>query len=259
MNKLTSFKIFLDENKKLYINANTRHGKTLLASILALFFLETHPNFHIISNYTLNIYNKKTNKKMTTKSKYSIFPYSKLMEGNFLVIIDDFVRVKRYLQNFGNVLAVFSGKLNVYIYMTLHYYTHLSRENRILFNSEVQVDLKNLIYNESIHKFELSEKSKLNAYFYNTNTEMLERKESFINLLDFINGNIEFKNVYVKDYLYDTFEIVDFISDRKIIYKEILKWSKTEKDIKTNLDMLCKTESKFDKYYKELIKLKNKI
>jgi len=92
--KTLNFLEFLDLNKKIYFNMNTGKGKTLIASIIALLFLELHPDFHIFANFHLNIYNKKTNKSMCSFTPYGILPYTELDKGKFLIILDDFINLK---------------------------------------------------------------------------------------------------------------------------------------------------------------------
>src|SRR3989304_5534213 len=119
---LKDFFQFLSNNKKIYINSNTGKGKTLILTIFALLYANLNPNNKIISNYHLNIYNNQTNESMCEYTKYSLLPFSKLLKGNYLVLIDDFISVKKYLKNFNSVLATLSRKTNIDVMISLHYY-----------------------------------------------------------------------------------------------------------------------------------------
>ena len=258
MTTFDDFCQFVDENKKQYINSNTGKGKTLLASLFALFFLETHPNFSIISNFHLNIYNNKTKKNMCEYTQFGLLPFSKLEKGNYLIILDDFKAIKQYLQNFGSILAILSRKLNVYVLITLHYYTHLSKENREMFNAEILPQLTKLKYNKETHQLELTSKSKLLLTYINPNSLDIIRMDTFNNLLYFVKGNYSLENVYVKGKLYDTFEMVKF-PNPILILKEIAKFSKTKKDIYNNVNLLTKSEKKYKKIVKEIQILKGMV
>jgi hypothetical protein len=252
MNKFQDFCQFIDNNKKLYINSNTGKGKTLLASLLALFFLETHINFKVISNYKLNIYNKKTNKSMCEYTKFGLLPFSKLTKGNYLIIIDDFKAVKQYLKNFGSILAILSRKLNVYVIITLHYYTHMIKENREMFNQEVQIELTKLQYNPKKHQIELTDKSNLKAIFIEPNSLFESKKQIFRNVLRFVKGNIALNNVYIKGKLYNTYEIVEFANQRKII-QEISNFSNSINDLEQNIGLFTSNKREYKSIFNKLM------
>jgi hypothetical protein len=256
--QLLEFCRFIDDNKKTYINANTGKGKTLLASLLALFFLETHPSFKVISNYKLNIFDKKTNKSKCEFTKFGLLPFNKLKEGNYLIIIDDYKAVMKYLENFGSILAIFSRKANIYVIITLHYYTHLTKENREMFNNEILLELTNLIYDYSLHQTVLSIKSKLKAIFLEPSTLEVKRIDNFNNLLFFVKGNYELKNVSVKGFLYNTYEVVGIplFSD---ILKEILNFSNTKRELAQNIQLITKSTIKQEKIFKRLVVQKDFI
>jgi hypothetical protein len=251
MNKLNDFCRFIDENKKLYVNSNTGKGKTLLASLLALFFLETHPNFKIIANYHLNIFDNKTNKSLCEYTPLGLLPFSKLEKGNYLIILDDFKAIKQHLENFGSILAILSRKLNVYVLITLHYYTHLIKENREMFNAEIIPELTSLEYNPNTHQVELTDKSRLRLIYIEPNSLDILRYDVLDNILTFVKGNYQLNNVYVKGKLYDTFEVVKFSNPLKVI-QEIVRFSKTKQDVYDNVNLLTKNQSKFHKIVKQV-------
>lgn len=251
MNKINDFCKFIDQNKKLYVNSNTGKGKTLLASLLGLIFLSTHSNFKIIANYHLNIFDNKTNKSLCEYTPLGLLPFSKLEKGNYLIILDDFKAIKQHLANFGSILAILSRKLNVYVLITLHYYTHLIKENREMFNAEIIPELTNLEYNNIKHQIELTSLSKLKLIYIEPNSLDILRYDVFNNILDFVKGNYQLNNVYVKGKLYDTYEVVKFSNPFKII-NEIVRFSKTEQDIYDNVNLLTKNQTKFHKIVKQV-------
>jgi hypothetical protein len=251
MDKLLKFCQFLDNNKKMYINANTGGGKTLLSSLIALFFLETHFGYRTISNYKLHIYDKITNKSLCEFTKFGLLPFSKLRNGNYLLIIDDFKAVEQYLKNFGSILAILSRKLNIYCLITLHYYTHLVKETREMFNQEITLELTHLVYNIEKHQTELSDKSKLKATFYDTNTLEITNIETFSNVLDFVRGNFSLENVYVKGNLYNTYDMVN-IPNPDTILKEISNYSNDLDSLRDNVNLFTKNESKYHKIVRKI-------
>jgi hypothetical protein len=244
MDKLLKFCQFFDNNKKMYINGNTGRGKTLGASLFALFFLETHPEFKVIANYILNIYSKKTKKSMCEFTKFGLLPFSKLTEGNYLLIIDDFKAVKRYLKNFGSILAIMSRKLNIYCLITLHYYTHLIKENREMFNQEITLEISKLVYNPIKHQTELSNDSKLRISFFETNSLELTNTETFSNVLNFVKGNYSLENVYVKGLLYNTYGMV-YIPNPDNIMREISDFSNDLESLRDNVNLFTSNERQY--------------
>jgi len=253
--KLLDLCEFFDTNKKLYVNGNTGKGKTLDASVLGLIFLETHINFKIIANYHLNIYDIKTNENLCEYSKFGLLPFSRLELGNYLIIIDDFKAVKNFLQNFGNILAVLSRKENIYVIITLHYYTHLEKETRELFNCEIMPMITHLRYNFDKHQIELTDKSSLIMDFLNPSSLDLMRTEKFHNILQFVKGNYSLENVYVKEKLYDTYENVKFTNPTNIL-QEISKFSKSKKDVYQNVNLITKNKSTYKKMVNDVFLLK---
>ena len=241
---------FLDDNKKLYINSNTGKGKTLILSLLALLFIDLFPEYTIIANFHLNIFDKKTKKSKCIYSKYSLLPFSELKKGKFLVLIDDFISVKKDLQNFGSILGTLSRKLNVLVYISLHYYTHLSLENRMLFNYELIPTLF------KIKNGKLTESSKAKVECYETSSLELHYKFPLYNLLELVKGNYTCNNVYVKGQLYDTYELVSFTNERLII-KEIANWSNNIDDIEQNINLITKSKTRYKYLLKEVKNFKN--
>lgn len=256
MTKVDNFLEFLDLNKKIYFNMNTGKGKTLIASIFALLFLELHPNFKVFSNFHLNIWNKKTHEKMTIFTPFGVLPYSELDKGSFLIILDDFINLKNWLQNFTKIIAVLCRKELIYTYITLHYYTHLVKENREIFNLEAIPNITNLIFNPKTHRLELSNKSKIKVYFYDSNTLQFKYKKTFYNILRLINNEFNFENVYINPkelngVLYNSFEVVNTPNER-LILNEVEKWSKNLTDIEKNIDAITKNKKTYKDYVKEL-------
>lgn len=228
---------FLDETEKLYINSNTGKGKTLLLALFSLFFIDSHPNFKGIANFHLNIFDKETGKNKFQFSKYSLLPFNELEKGNWIIIIDDIIAVKQDLQNFGSILGTLSRKLNVYCYISMHYYTHLIRENRQLFQFEI-IPMLTKIRNK---KLTYESKAKLECYI--PDTYDLQCKFHLYNLLELVEGNYSCENVYVKGNLYDTYETVAFSSERKII-QEIANWSNNLDDIEKNVNIITKSRTR---------------
>lgn len=252
MNKIIDFLKFLDLNKKIYFNMNTGKGKTLIASVFALLFLELHPNFHIFANFHLNIWNKKTKKKMTTFTPFGILPYSTLDKGKFLIILDDFINLRNWLQNFTSIIAVLCRKELIYTYITLHYYTHLVKENREIFNLEAIPELTNLHFNYKTHRLELTNESKIYVYFFDSNTLEFQFKKTFYNVLKLIKNELNFKNVYINKnelngLLYNSFEVVNKPNER-LILNEVIKWSKNLSDIENNIDAITKNKKTYKSY-----------
>lgn len=240
---------FLDDNKKLYINSNTGKGKTLVLSLLALLFIDLFPEYTIIANFGLNIFDKKTKKSKCIYSKFGLLPFSELKKGKFLVLIDDFIAVKKDLQNFGSILATLSRKLNILVYISLHYYTHLSLENRMLFNYELIPTLF------KIKNGKLTESSKVNIECYETSSLELHYKFNLFNLLELVKGNYTCNNVFVKGLLYNTYEVVSFSNERLII-QEVAKWSKNLDDIEQNISLITKSRTRYKYLLKEVKKFK---
>ena len=261
MNQILNFLQFLDLNKKIYFNMNTGKGKTLIASIMALLFLELHDDFHIFSNFHLNIWNKKTKKSMCSFTPYGILPYSTLDKGKFLIILDDFINLRHWLQNFTSIIAVLCRKELIYTYITLHFYTHLTKENREIFNLEALPEITNLKFNPNTHNLELSNDSVLKVVFFDSNTLEFKHKKSFFNILRLIKNEFNFKNVYINPnklngLLYNTNEIVNKPNER-LILNEVEKWSKNLKDIEQNIDAITKNKKLYKQYVKEIRERKN--
>lgn len=261
MKEIDDLLLFFDLYKKIYFNMNTGKGKTLIASIMALLFLELHPDFHIFSNFHLNIWNKKTHKSMTTFTSYAILPYSILEKGKFLVIIDDYINLKQWLKNFTSIIAVLCRKDLIYTYITLHYYTQLIKENREIFNLEALPELTHLSFNPLTHNLELTDKSFLKVLFYDSNTLQLLHKKYFYNILRLIKNDFTFKNVYINPkqlngLLYNTNEVVNKPNER-VILNEVEKWSITLKDIENNIDAITTNKKLYKEYVKEIRERKN--
>lgn len=233
---------FLTDNEKLFVNSNTGKGKTLDLSVFALIFMDNNPDFNGIANYHLNIYDIITNKPKFEFSKYGLLPFNRLEKGNWLIMIDDFIAVKKDLQNLGSILGTLARKMNVHFWTSIHYYTHLKPDSRKLFQYEIIPNLT------KIYKGKLTELSKLKLECYIPDTMDLRYKFKINNVLDLVKGNYECKNVYVKGNLYDTYELVPFSSERKIIH-EISTWCKSLDDIEKNVNLLTKNRS----HYKYLV------
>ena len=184
-------------------------------------------------------------------TKFGLLPFSKLVKGNYLIILDDFKAVRKYLKNFGSILAILSRKLNVYVIITLHYYTHLSKENREMFNQEITLEITKLFYNSKTHQNELSNDSSLKILFIEPNSLFETRKEIFRNVLRFVKGNIFLNNVYVKGKLYDTYEVVEFPNKRKVI-QEISNFSKDIDSLEQNIGLFTSNEREYNKIFNQI-------
>lgn len=242
---------------KIIVLNNTGRGKTLIASELALYILNEKKYYKSIGNFHLNIFSNKTNELLHEYTQFGFLPHQKILSGKFLLILDDYISVKQLLRNFNSILARLVRKVDIDVIIIAHYYTHIEKETRELFDYIIEVELKNL----NKEKNRLTNKSIAKTYWFNPinytpyNKE-LKKTKTFYNILECLKPH-KYKNVYVNPnyrngMLYDTFEIVkEALPSTK--EKELLKWSNSKTDLEQNIKLLYKSEKKQIEYMKYIL------
>lgn len=224
---------------RAYINNDSGSGKTLFIAILCLLYAELNPTCHIFANFHLNIYNKKTNKKMTTFSKFGLIPYSRIEKGFCLIALDDFYAL-RNSDFYTSILAILSRRQFIEVYLSIQYYTDITKRVRHLCQFEIVPFLSD-IQNDFLTK-----ESELELRFYNPKSMDLISMTTLYNILDLLENGKDFENVYVKGNLYSTFELVEFDNYTKVI-EYISEISENFDDIEVNANIYYKNERKKDK------------
>ncbi len=198
----------------------------MLAVILAKLYSEQNPNNKIYANFTINLPN------------FNLTPYGFIPMSEFndcLIILDDIASIMTTLKGFTKLIVNASRKGNVNVILTGQYYTQLDRYVRQLAIT--------LIPN------------------YDKERNILKVRESIRPLpeRDEINDPNNYTDYYFKDPisvisgLYDTNEIVPLV-DEKSMLEEILKWSKTKEDLRSNVALWKDSSSAQMQIFKKLEK-----
>lgn len=198
----------------------------MLAVILAKLYSEQNPNNKIYANFTINLPN-------FNLTRFGFIPMSEF--NDCLIILDDIASIMGTLKGFTKLIVNASRKGNVNVILTGQYYTQLDRYVRQLAIT--------LIPN------------------YDKERNILKVRESIRPLpeRDEINDPNNYTDYYFKDPisvisgLYDTKEIVPLV-DEKSMLEEILKWSKTKKDLRSNVALWKDSSSAQMQIFKKLEK-----
>lgn len=198
-------------------------GKTLFATLYAKEYSKLYPNAKIYANYHLKLSN-------VVFTQFGFLPFSELeKEERALIILDDFLAIKNQTSGIMQIIANSSRKLNLDIILTCQYYTMIPKSIREL--SQIVEVWYSKRYDILYVAFQ-----KINDEAKSVEYEMYK-----------VHGAVKL----AKD-LYDTKEIVAFASDMEIA-KEIIKLSKTQKDIDRNVECYTQSETKRKKM-RQLIK-----
>ena len=224
---------------KAYITGNTGTGKTLLAGVFGLYYRQNHniKTHKIYANLGLNI-------PGVVYTQFGFIPYSKVIKGNSLVILDDFKNLGN-MKGFSTYLTTVSRKTNTQIIATVQYYTHIKKEMRDLFDYELIPKLTNLKYNKNKGIEELTSESELSFTPYNPTTlEQTDKTKVIPNILSIIKG------------IYNTREVVK-PSTKRVKIQEIAKFSNNFHDIEVNVGICESSEFKQEKLIKAVCELKD--
>ena len=195
-------------------------GKTLLATLLALDYLESFPNNKIYANYHLNpeIF------KNFTYNSLMLFDYESL--ENCLLILDDIYAIKN--KAFIGVIVNLSRKNNIHVIITAQYYTMVDKLIRSM----------SIVMYPEINR----EKDYMFVSFLNPNqlTGQIRQKFYVKNLSRF----------FTKE-LYDTNEKVEF-QLKSDIYREILKVSTNMRMLEINCQLAFSNKSDRKEAFKVL-------
>lgn len=198
----------------------------MLAVILAKLYSEQNPNNKIYANFTINLPN-------FNLTRFGFIPMSEF--NDCLIILDDIASIMGTLKGFTKLIVNASRKGNVNVILTGQYYTQLDRYVRQLAIT--------LIPN------------------FDKEHNILKVRESIRPLpeRDEINDPNNYTDYYFKDPisvisgLYDTKEIVPLV-DEKSMLEEILKWSKTKEDLRSNVALWKDSSSAQMQIFKKLEK-----
>lgn len=242
---------------KAYFNNETGSGKTLSATLFALFFAEMNPELKIYSNYHINLFNKETRECINVYTSSCLLPFSEVKKGNCLIIFDDFYAIKN-ADFYSGMLAVLSRKTQMDILLTIQYYTDIKKRVRELCHYEITPTVSNLdIFGK------LTDKSTLNLSFYHPRTLDFLFCTAFYNVKHFLDNikKFEFYNIFCEYPLYNTDEVPEFLTESKKI-DEVAKFSNNFYDIEMNCGIIERAEGKRNRLIDKVCKkkgVKNKL
>jgi hypothetical protein len=222
---------------KIYITNNTGSGKTALAVYLAKKY--RYSKFTPITN---PIYaNLKINLPNVIYTPNMLLPYSTILKGNCLVIIDDVI----FLENIKpiiEILAVLSRKTDIDIIITSQYdKKDIDKKVRMLCHNHIKVEIqgKKIPYSKMYYE----KNTNLIQYIFKPDEQLPYNKKIVKDIFIKIKG------------LYNTNEIIPKLTDRlkKI---EILKISHDIETLEFNVEMCYKDKRKQVKILKELMEIK---
>lgn len=202
----------------LDVIAKMRRGKTLFATCYALEYSKKYPNNKIFANYKLKLPN-------FIYTPYMFLPESEL--SNCLIIADDFYSLSN-LEGFISLVVNKSGKLDIEIIMTCQYYTMIPPKIRLV--SDYRVECKYI-----------KEQDILFLAFIDLDNQIFLKQ---------INNAVQ-----IAKEIYDTYQVVERPTEKDIA-KEIIKFSKNQRDIEKNIEMFTHAISKQNRIRKLIRELK---
>ena len=206
---------------KGYNRGNTGTGKTLWASLYALEWIRKHPNGHIFANYHLNLPN-------FTFSPNMFLDFRKLEEC--LIIFDDISNLEMVVR-FIKVTANRSRKKQLELIFLAQYKKMIAKQLRSM--SDYRVITKyNKVKDELTVIIRIREKGRKTIIY-----------KDAVKTVKALN-------------LYDTNEVVDDPTESEII-EEIIKLSKTKKDVEKNLMIYSGNKAERKQLLKEILKKMN--
>lgn len=189
-------------------------GKTLLTVIYAEHYAKMNPDNPIFANFHIALQN-------FIYTPFIMLPFSQLKKC--LIIADDFYALKT-AEGLIEVITCYSRKRNIDIILTTQYY------------SDIKLKLRTLCHNLIEVKYD-----KINDILYIAN---LDKNNHVFKYL--VKNAV---STYGK--LYDTEEVVEFPTDRKMEI-EILKNSKSIEDLEVNCSMVWKNRGLQSREFEKL-------
>ena len=222
---------------KLYITNNTGAGKTSLGVYLAYKYryeFKASYNNPIYSTIKLNIPN-------SIYTPYMLLPYSKILKGKCLILIDDIVNLKN-ANPIIELLAILSRKTDIDIIITSQYdKIDVEKKIRQLCHFHIKVELQGKKIKDS--DFYEQHGTNLIQYIFLPDDKVLQDIKVVKDIFVKING------------LFDTNEVPPRLTDR-IKKQEILSISNDIETLEFNCDMLYRDKRKALKVLKELMEIK---
>jgi len=200
---------------------NTGAGKTLWVSLYAFEWAKRHPNGQIYANYHLNIPNANFTPIM-------FLPFDKLQEC--LIIFDDVSSLETVMR-FSKVTANRSRKKQMELIFTAQYYTMIPRQLRQMSDYRVRTYLD-------------KNKDKLKVWI--NYRERGVKRLVYCDVIQFVK----------KTNLYNTNEVVDNPTESEVI-EEIIRLSKTKRDVEKNLLIYSGNKQERRSLLKEILKKMN--
>lgn len=203
---------------KGYNIGNTGAGKTLWASLYALEWIKKHPKGHIFANYHLNLPNFNFSPNM-------FLDFRKLEEC--LILFDDISSLETIMR-FTKIVANRSRKKQIELIFLAQYRTMIPKQLRAI--SDYKVKTKFDKYNDTLTVFMKIRDKGFKTIVYHDVIKTVKRLN-----------------------LYDTNEVVDDPTESEVI-EEIIRLSKTKKDVEKNLMIYSGNKAERKSLLKEILK-----
>lgn len=221
---------------KAFIEGSTGNGKTAICINFAVDYRINNPNNEIYSNLPINI-------SKTIYTPLGYIPFSEMKKGNKMIILDDFGNLDN-TKSYSVYLATICRKTNTQMLLTCQYAkTQIQKSLREMCEYCIKPFTTNKIYNSEKGKYFMTNESKIIYKTYKT-VEPLNDVPISVKV---IHNPLE----VIQD-LYNTSELVE-IPNERLIKQEILRFSKTIRDIELNVCIYTKNRTIQKRLMKELI------